>query len=248
MNYMKHILNFGAGVNSTALVIEMIKRKNPLDYVIFADTGSELPETYTFLEVMRKWFKEKGLEFIEVKSKYGKTLYDYYKDKRMTPSRMFRDCTEKFKKNPIERFLKQFKEEGVTQYIGIASDEARRCRISDRKWITYKYPLVEWLINRKKCIKIIKEEGLPEPIKSGCFMCPYQADHSWINLLNTHENLWQKAKEMEEQGKRFPEICLRWKGTLKQLETAKKEQTSLEEYENERHCNPQRSCDGFCMT
>ena len=24
-----------------------------------------------------------------------------------------------------------------------ASDEARRCRISDRKWSTYKYPLVE---------------------------------------------------------------------------------------------------------
>jgi 3'-phosphoadenosine 5'-phosphosulfate sulfotransferase (PAPS reductase)/FAD synthetase len=245
---MKHIVNFGAGVNSTAMIIEMVRKKMPIDYVIFADTGSELPETYEFLTIFMRWLHDHHLKFVLVKSKYGCSVYDYYYKKKMTPSRQFRDCTDKFKKMPIHRFLKQFKDEGVTQYIGIASDEARRCRTSNQKWIEYRYPLVSWLINRKKCIEIIKSESLPEPIKSGCFMCPYQSDQSWLNLMKNHQDLWDKSKKMEQNGSRYPEIALRWKGTLKQIETADKEQISLKEYENERTCDPKRSCDGFCMT
>jgi hypothetical protein len=245
---MKHIVLFGGGVNSTAMIIEMVKKKMPIDYVIFSDTGSELPETYEFLEVMRKWFKEHNLNFIEVKSKYGCSLYDYYFNKKTMPFRKFRNCTDKFKKLPINKFLKQFKIEGVTQYIGIACDEARRCRISDMKWTTFEYPLVKWLVNRKRCLEIIKSKGLPEPVKSGCYMCPYQSDKSWVNLMKTHPNLWKKSRELEEQNRTYPKNCLRWNGNLKQLETADKEQISLKEFENQRTCNPKQSCDGFCMT
>jgi hypothetical protein len=245
---MKTILNFGAGVNSTSLIIEMLKRGIRPDYVIFADTGSELPETYTFLEIMKEWFKKKNLNFIEVKSRYNCSLYDYYFSRKTMPFRKFRDCTDKFKKSPINAFIKQFKKEGVIQYIGIASDEARRCRVSEKKWNEYKYPLVEWLIDRKRCIEIIKAEGLPEPIKSGCFMCPYQGDKSWINLMKNYPDLWKKAREMEEQNRTYPKNCLRWNHNLKQLEEADKTQVKLKEYENPHICDPKRSCDGFCMT
>ena len=244
---MKHIVNFGAGVNSTAMIIEMVNRKMPIDYVIFSDTGGELPATYEFLEKMKVWFEEKNIPLIIVKSKYDCSIYDYYASKKTIPFRKFRDCTDKFKKTPITKFIKQFKEEGVIQYIGIASDEARRIRVSETKWIEFKYPLVSWLINRKKCIEIIKKEGLPEPVKSGCFMCPYQPDASWKNLMETSPDLWQMARQMEEQNRSYPRNCLRWKGTLKQIETAKNEQCTLDEFENENKCDPKRSCDGFCM-
>lgn len=244
---MKHIVNFGAGVNSTALIIEMINRNMPIDYIIFADTGSEHPETYIFLEIMKRFFNDKKLPFVIVKSKYDCSIYDYYTNKKTMPFRKFRDCTDKFKKLPITKFIKQFKQEGVIQYIGIASDEARRIRSSDTKWIEFKYPLVSWMLNRKRCIEIIKNAGFIEPIKSGCFMCPYQSDMSWKHLLDTNKELWDKARFMEEQNRTYPKNTLRWKGTLKALERAKKEQHTITEFEGENKCNPKRDCDGFCM-
>lgn len=239
---MKTILNFGAGVNSTALIIEMLNRNMKPDYVIFADTGSEMPETYQHIERMKIWFKEKGLEFIIVKSKYNKTLYDYYFDKKLVPSRQFRDCTDKFKKRPILNFLKQFKPEGVKQYIGIGYDEPSRVRQSETKWIEFEYPLWEWKITREKCIDIIKKEGLEVPIKSGCFMCPFQPKDSWKELWKRHKDLFKKAREMEEQEKRYPEIALPWSRTLKEFEHAFKTQTTLFVF------NEGSLCNGWCMT
>ncbi|MEM3161041.1 MAG: phosphoadenosine phosphosulfate reductase family protein, partial [Nitrososphaera sp.] len=46
----KYVLSYGGGVNSTALMILLVRHKLPIDYVIFADTGSERPETYTYLK------------------------------------------------------------------------------------------------------------------------------------------------------------------------------------------------------
>jgi 3'-phosphoadenosine 5'-phosphosulfate sulfotransferase (PAPS reductase)/FAD synthetase len=42
---MKYIMNFGGGVNSTAMYFLIKDVGLPLDEIIFADTGSELPET-----------------------------------------------------------------------------------------------------------------------------------------------------------------------------------------------------------
>lgn len=237
---MKTILNFGAGVNSTALVIEMINRDMKPDYVVFADTGSEMPETYQHIERMKDWFQKKGLAFVVVESKH-KPVYDYYFKKKMTPSRQFRDCTDKFKKQPILKFLKQFKKEGVKQYIGIGYDEPSRIRESNINWIEFAYPLWEWRITRNVCETIIRNEGLEVPVKSGCFICPFQDKESWKGLWKTHKNLFKKAREMEEQGKRYPEITLTWSGNLKQFEKAFKEQTTLFPIEGS-------YCSGWCMT
>lgn len=237
---MKTILNFGAGVNSTALIIEMVKRNMKPDYVVFADTGSEMPETYQHVEKMTGWFQRKGLEFIIVRSKH-KPIYDYYFNKEMIPSRQFRDCTDKFKKQPILKFLKQFKTEGVKQYIGIGYDEPSRIRQSETKWIEFSYPLWEWRITRQKCIEIIQEEGLDVPVKSGCFMCPFQSNESWKSLFKTHKELFKKSREMEENGSRYPELTLTWSGNLRQFEKAFKEQTTLFPMEGS-------YCSGWCMT
>jgi len=238
----KMILNFGAGVNSTALVIECVKRKIPLDYVIFADTGSELPETYEHIERMKIWFKEKGIKFVTVKSKYGVSLYDYYYSHKMIPSRKFRHCTDKFKITPITKFLKQFKTDGVMQLIGIANEERHRIRASKVKWIKFGYPLCEWELDREGCENIIRKENMIMPVKSGCFMCPFQRKEAWTDLLKTHPELFAKARLMEENGSRYPEITLPFDYTLKQYEEAVKQQRSLMEFK------VADICDGWCMT
>ena len=48
----KYVLSFGAGLNSTALLIMLVEKSYPLDEVIFADTGAEVPETYEHLKAV----------------------------------------------------------------------------------------------------------------------------------------------------------------------------------------------------
>ena len=49
-----------------------------------------------FVNRMQKICKEKGLDFVVVKSKFG-SLYNYYFNKKKVMSMMMRDCTSKFK-------------------------------------------------------------------------------------------------------------------------------------------------------
>ena len=42
---MISVLSFGGGVNSTALLVGLCGRSQAPSLVLFADTGSELPET-----------------------------------------------------------------------------------------------------------------------------------------------------------------------------------------------------------
>lgn len=40
-----HIVAFGGGVDSTAMVVGLIQEKRPIDLILFADTGGERPAT-----------------------------------------------------------------------------------------------------------------------------------------------------------------------------------------------------------
>lgn len=53
------VVSYGGGVNSTALVIGLLERHQPLDCVLFADTGGEKPETYEFLSRFDQWLWER---------------------------------------------------------------------------------------------------------------------------------------------------------------------------------------------
>jgi hypothetical protein len=242
-----NIVSFGAGVNSTALVIEMVKRNMKPDLVLFADTGAEHPETYEHLEIMKGWFENNNVRFEIVKSIYEDNLYDYYFNKKTIPWRKFRDCTDKFKKIPQMKKIRQFKEQGVIQHIGIAYDEIYRAikqqkNGKDPKWLKTRYLLCEWEMTREDNIKTIKDAGLPVPIKSGCFCCPFQGQESWKWLWKTHKNLFEKAKKMEMQNRTYPENTLTFTGNLEYYERAFKEQRNLTEFFT------QSICDGHCWT
>ena len=237
------ILNFGAGVNSTALAIELEKRGMRPDYAIFADTGSEQPETYVHVKIMAEWFKEHGWNFQIVRSKYG-NLYDYYFKKNITPSRIFRDCTGKFKKMPINAFLKTLNSKEIVQYIGIDAGEKQRAVFKGRKCDKFVYPLINWNINREGCLKIIRDAKVHEPIKSGCYCCPFQNNASWLKLLEQHPDLYAASEWLEKNGKRYPLISLPWDTTLEKLRIAKKEQTTL--FKKDGLCGLPK-CDGWCM-
>lgn len=54
------IVSYGGGTNSTALLIGLRERGERPDAITFADTGSERPETYTYVATMNDWCRRVG--------------------------------------------------------------------------------------------------------------------------------------------------------------------------------------------
>ena len=48
------IAAWGMGLDSTAMIVELVRQGTPPDVVLTADTGSERPETYVFLPLFQE--------------------------------------------------------------------------------------------------------------------------------------------------------------------------------------------------
>jgi len=236
----KHILSYGAGVNSTALMIYLLREEEPLDAVVFSDTGAELPESYRYLSVAEKFLKEHDVPFHIVRSNNG-TLYDTCVRRRVIPSQVWRWSTRDYKITPIYRYYRSFGCH-ICQYIGIAYDELERMKDSRADYVSNLYPLVDAKIDRRGCENIIREEGLPLPVKSGCFFCPFNTVQRWSWLYANHPELYRKAMLLEENSKHFPKQHLAaptLKGLAKSFKRGEKLTVLTQEYP---------PCGGECMT
>ena len=162
---MKQIASFGCGVDSVAGLL----LNSNYDEIIFADTLDELPSTYEYMEYFEK---KSGLKITKVTSKHG-SLYDYFFKGKSQSSKYHHWCSDKFKIQPIRKYLREKygKKETFEMNIFIDFSEFHRMRESDRKYIQNKYPLVEQKLNRDQLKEIIKSKGYLLPEKSGCYHC-----------------------------------------------------------------------------
>jgi hypothetical protein len=197
-----HILSYGGGVNSVALMILLLREGLPLDGVVFADTGVEIPETYAYLEVAREYLEGHGIP-LTVVSKPGSNLYETAWRRQVIPSTLWRWSTRDYKVTPILRYYRSLGGH-VNQYLAIARDEAIRMKDSRVESVTNLYPLVERHITRDACEVIIRDAGLPIPPKSACYICPFGSVDRWRWLYETHPQLYAKAMALEENSKHFP--------------------------------------------
>ena len=253
---MKHILSYGGGVNSTALLFLIIEKKLPLDEVIFADTGAEMPETYNYIPDIQNFCEQKGIEFTILKAKVNvkrdlpemksfSNLRDYCFAQKIIPFRKFRSCTDKFKIQPINNYLKKYNCE-IILYIGFDYGEVRRKRISIIPWIENSFPLIDYEINRLGCKKIIEKNEFPIPVKSGCYICPFQGIDDWKELRIKHRDLFDDAILLEENAQKRNKQALFTTLSLKKLDRAIREQKHLKFMRIE-GCH--ESCEyGICMT
>ena len=198
---MKHYLSFGAGVNSVAMMLYCLDEGWDFE-AIFVDHGTDWPETYEYFDMFQEWLIKQGVKPITVLKPDVEgfdNLYNFCIYKQIIPSIMFRWCTDKFK---ISVLLKYYKKP-CSQLIGIDFDEAKRARISTEKDVENRYPLIEAKISRQNCKDIIKNHRLPIPIKSGCFICPYQKTSQWKELRIKHPDLFYKAVALEKRNMKY---------------------------------------------
>lgn len=203
-NPAKYILSYGGGVNTVALMIVLIRDGEPLDEVVFSDTGGEVPETYDYLKIAKRYFDDHRIPFRTVQQRpKGTDLYGTAWRRKVFPSALWRWSTRDFKVRPIHKYYRSL-DAHINQYIGIAYDEIERLKDSRDDFITNIYPLVDRKMTRADCVATIEDEGLPVPEKSGCYFCPFNSAERWAWLHSTHPDLFQRSIELEEHSKHFP--------------------------------------------
>ena len=189
------VISYGAGVNSTAMAIMLINQ-GWKGQIVFSDTGTEWPETYCWMDYFeREWLRPRGFEIIRIKGKPyhrlagGISLIEYCETHHKIPMAAVRWCTMDYKVRALGYWCAD--NGNPEQLIGIAADEAHR--MPDRK-----RPLVDAYITREGCYKIIEDEGLSVPRKSGCYICPFQRASGWKQLWKEHPDLFERAAKLEE--------------------------------------------------
>ena len=206
------VVSWGAGINSTAMIIGLLERNEPPDAILFADTHGEKPETYRFQEVFSDWLRARGHEIVVVDNADREgfrhaSLEDECHNNETLPSLAFgfRSCSHKWKRHPQERWATAWRpaQEAwarggkITKAIGFDAWEERRAKIPECNRYRYRYPLIEWDWGRDKCIAAIEAAGLCVPPKSACFFCPASKTAEILQLKKKHPDLFARAKAIE---------------------------------------------------
>jgi hypothetical protein len=203
---MKQIVSYGAGTNSTAMVCEMVRRGEPIDAIVFCDTGGERPETYAHVVEFNRWLGSKGYPQVltirrapaKVFDSEAATLEEECLMRGQLPGIAygFGSCSDKWKQQPFKTWLKTTGWTDVVVCIGFDADEPNRKIRSDKYALPYakRFPLIEWDIGRDACVGIIVSAGVTPPGKSACFFCPSSRKHE---ILTLPPDLQKRALEIE---------------------------------------------------
>ncbi len=211
-----HIVAFGGGVDSTAMILGLIENKLPIDLILFADTGGERPETYSHIENFSQWLKSQNYPEITVVKRVRKdgtleTLEEECHRRKNLPSIAygFKSCSQKHKIAPQDKFLNAWQPaidswemgQKCVKYIGYDAGESHRAenaaKRNDPKY-DYKYPLIEWGWEREECLEMVSKYGFKVG-KSACFFCPSTKPKEIIDLHENHPDLLGRALAIEKQ-------------------------------------------------
>ncbi len=205
------IVAFGGGTDSTAMLVEMVNRREPRPYaILFADTGGEHPHTYRHVEQFSRWLADRQYPEITILRVKRETLEDACLRTGTVPSVAFgyKTCSQRFKGDPQKKWANndpKCREEWaagrtVQKLIGFELGEEHRVTIGDKKY-TNRYPLIEWEMDRDACKKVIEAAGLRLPGKSSCFFCPNSKKHEIRALQDTYPELLARALAMEDKAR-----------------------------------------------
>jgi len=237
---VKHIISLGAGVQSSTMALMAAHGEiEPMpDCAIFADTGAEPKEVYTWLEALKPL-----LPFPVITGSYGNLTDDSLRLrhriadgvpylKTLIPAYieghglLGRKCTANYKVDVIRRETKKMlgltkhdrwpKEQKVVQWLGISIDEMQRMKVSVDKWMEFRHPLIEVKMSRTDCLRWMQDNGYAEPPRSACVYCPFHSNHEWRRLEIQHPEEFERAVVFERDLQKIAVAAVE-AGTIKGL-------------------------------
>lgn len=196
--------SYGVGVDSTAGIVKMVLAGERIDAIVFANIGSEKRATYDYIPVMNQFLRRHGYPTITVVKYTPKRAPYHTLEGNMVLNATLpgaalnqHTCAMKFKIEPQNKWARRQPEAQaawaaglkVVKLIGFEAGEEHRLKRADArahsgkaspleaKRFEYRMPLMEWGWTREKCIEFIRAAGLPVPVKSACYFCPFQQTH-----------------------------------------------------------------------
>ncbi len=221
-----HVLNLGAGVQSTALYLLARDGKFSFDVCVFADTQEEPEAVYKHLEYLKSlgspsiWVRTAGSlgeNLIHGKNAKGGRFVSipaFTKDDNGKVGITQRQCTKEYKIEVVDRAIRREllglkyrqhipKDVLIRQYFGISVDEAARAERAKKRFEKVRhtvpvYPLIEMGWSRKDCLVYLKDKLPHVPPRSACTFCPYRTNQEWLRLKTEDPTGWKRAVEIDE--------------------------------------------------
>ena len=215
-----HAISLSGGKDSTALLLLMIEKKMPIDCVLYADTTMEFPEMEAHIAKLDEHlYRERGIHITTLRHPHGFEwlMFDEPKQKPSClenrarlgippygngwPGVKVRWCTGQLKTHLLTKEVNRLKsEKSALHFVGIAADEAQRCKKEQ-------YPLVEWGITEAEALKICYDHGfdwggLYEIYhRVSCWCCPLQRIGELRNLRHHHPELWARLLDLDRRAR-----------------------------------------------
>lgn len=196
------VLSYGGGRQTVALcrLIEQGIIPRP-DRIVIADTGRENSSTWDYLEeVTRPLLATIGMQ-VEVAPRSLATV-DLYSHQgtlllpvHTATGKFSAWCSGEWKASVVRRYLRGQGVEEHVSLIGFALDEKKRIKSTEGK----EFPLVDLMLTKADCIKIILDAGLPLPPPSSCWMCPNKANEEWRYEREHYPEDFEAACVLDEE-------------------------------------------------
>ena len=208
--YETQVLNYGGGSQTVTICVLIAEGILPRpDRIVMADTSREVESTWDYLEQhIRPYLSRHDLDVeVEVAPHTLATCDLYsYKGTLLIPvftatGKMSSWCSGEWKTEVVRRHLRASGVKSATQWIGYAHDERRRWKdkpIEEGPW-RLRFPLVEMMLVKADCPRIIRKAGLPLPRKSRCSICPNQPNAEWRELRDGSPEEFEAACRLDEQ-------------------------------------------------
>jgi 3'-phosphoadenosine 5'-phosphosulfate sulfotransferase (PAPS reductase)/FAD synthetase len=207
---VNNIVSLSGGKDSTAMLLMMLERTEPIHSVVFFDTGWEFPEMGEHIDKLEKYV---GLEFIRLKPLQP---FDFLLSERVVPksgttgkprtgygwpSPLRRWCTGR-KLDIIKKYYNS--QNDFISCIGFAADEAKRVPVISKKKYPERYPLIEYDVSEQEALEYCYDKGfdwggLYELFgRVSCFCCPLKRIGDYRNLRKFRPELWGRMLMMDD--------------------------------------------------
>ena len=216
------VISYGAGKQSSYMLLNALdgKFKYMPDFAIFSDLQCEPIATNEYLKWIVRYVKEKyNFDIIIVSNgNLMQDFVDYLDGKRKRASSLpiysgetgapiMRQCTSDYKIKPIRQYLQKIRNgKKIRQWIGISADEAERMKTPNVKYIEHYYPLVEERISIDNIKVWFNKNGIAEPMKSACLICPFHSKQYWQNFKKNFPNEFEIACKFDDKIRIIPNL------------------------------------------
>lgn len=202
----KVIVSFSGGKDSTWMLLEMIRRGEHIDEVVFFDSGWEFPQMLNHVERIKSLVESHDIAFTTLHPKKSFDYLMFDKPHRSGEKQGWSWCGygggrwgTREKIATINQYFKN--EPEYIQCIGIAADEPER--VEKERNENKRFPLVEWNITEAECLQGCYSlgydwNGLYEDLdRVSCKFCAFKNLKELRNIYFKMPDVWSELRNYQ---------------------------------------------------